>query len=445
MRSIEIEADLVEKQPKLEYLLSTFTFSCQGKPDFIHTPKSKGPSWFIAHGVSGVPGTPDSPEFVLADRGFYAPAVIVQKAGLFAALVPDLDLINRLKVLSPDARPSITTFAPTPVDRANNSMPTALDYTLTSGLTARPLLAYGLIDFVPVHHMRWRHTSDGKMVRTLASSRVGYGFDLFLSADAEPYRGFQQVARYQWRRYGSPLLAKPRPQAMPFVEYLKVIYPACLGWNHNHGFAEFEMQGRQVGGWYLAAPFWPYVLSNGPWWNNPRDAVGMYLSGATHQRREAPGSARAGSSTWPCLRRGPAACSPASTTWIAKSGSRESSSLRSGPRRTPRSGPSMPPTSGRGPITPPAVASREYTSCATIASARRTSGSWPSCVPMATSCCGISTRGARSRCSSPRRAGPATSCPTTAKAAPTSGSSANCMPPPRTGATWRGRRKWPII
>jgi len=270
---VEIEADLIGPRPKLEYLLSTFTFRCEGKPDFIHTPKSKGPCWFAENGV---PRTPDSPEFVLGDRGFLAPAVIVQTGGIFAALVPDLDLINRLKVLSADARPSITAFAPTPVDPANNSMPTALDYSLTSGLTAQPLLAYGLMDSAPVHHMRWRHTSDGKMVRTLASPRVGYGFDLFVSATEQPYRGFQQVARHQWQRYGQPLAAKPRPQAMPFAEYLRVIYPACLGWNNNRGFAEFDMQGQKVGGWYLAAPFWPYVLSNSPWWNNPRDAVGMY-------------------------------------------------------------------------------------------------------------------------------------------------------------------------
>jgi hypothetical protein len=280
---IEVHAELApadaKSQPvKLEYLLSTLIFRCQGKPDFIHTPKSKGPCWFIKNGQSGVPGTPDSPEFVLSDRGFLAPAVIVQKDRLFSALVPDLDLINRLKVLSAGARPSIATFAPTPVDPANNSMPTALDYSLTSGLTAQPLMAYGLMDSVPVHHMRFRHTSDGKMVRTLASPRVGYGFDLFVSADARPYRGFQRIARHQWQRYGEPLMAELRPQAMPFVEYLNVIYPACLGWDKNRGYAEFEMNGQKVGGWCLStSAFAPGMLSNSPWWNNPRDAVGMYL------------------------------------------------------------------------------------------------------------------------------------------------------------------------
>jgi len=278
---IEVHAQLAPTDAgglavKLEYLLSTFVFPSNGPPSFIHTPKSKGPCWFAENGV---PRTPDSPEFILGDRVFYAPAVIVQKDGLFAAVVPDLDLIHKLKVVSPDARSrgGIATMAPTPVDPANNSMPTALDYTLTSGLTGRPLLAYGLIDFIPVHHMRWRHTSDGRMVRTLASPRVGYGFDLFVSAEAQQYSGFQQVARYQWQRYGSLLLAQPRPQAMPFVEYFKVIYPACLGWNNNHGYAEFEMDSQKVGGWYLGTPFWANVLSNGPWWNNPRDAVGMYL------------------------------------------------------------------------------------------------------------------------------------------------------------------------
>ena len=63
-----------------------------------------------------------------------------QQNDLLGALVPDLDLINRLKVPAPDARPrgGIAMADPTPVDAANNSMPTALDYTLASGLTARP-------------------------------------------------------------------------------------------------------------------------------------------------------------------------------------------------------------------------------------------------------------------------------------------------------------------
>lgn len=273
---VKVEADLAE--PKLEYLLSTFTFRGEGKPDFIHTPKSKGPGWYTKW-PSDVPTTPDSPEFVLGDRAFYAPAIIAQKGALLAAIVPDLDLINRLKVISPEARPrgGIAGGDPTPIDPANHSMPTALDYSLTSGLTDRPLLAYGLIDFVPVQHMRWRHPSDGSMVRTLSKSHVGYGFDLFVSADALPYRGFQRVARHQWQRYGAGLMAQPRPQAMPFEEYFKIIYPACLGWNNNQGFAEFEMSGQKVGGWRLAVHFWSHVLSNGPWWNNPRDAVGMYL------------------------------------------------------------------------------------------------------------------------------------------------------------------------
>ena len=72
---------------------------------------------------------------------------------------------------------------------------------------------------------------------------------------------------------------------MPFDEYFKVIYPAILGWN------------------------------------NPRDAVGMYLWGQRTKDEKLLERARR-IVNLAMLARARTACSPASTTWTGRSGSR---------------------------------------------------------------------------------------------------------------------------
>ena len=281
---IEVRAKLAGSPPKLEYLLLPLTFNLDRAPSFVHTPHTKGPS-FLSR---------DASDQIIADRVFYAPAVILQEEGLFCALAPDLATINEHRVVSPDARRTRKTgkvFA-TPVEGDKYTMPTGLDLSVRSGLTDRPLMCYGFMDSVATHHMRWPHPNDGSMVRTLERGDVRFAFDLFVSADAPAHRGYQRVSRHQWAQYGAPTFKQPRPQAMPFDEYAKVIYPAAIAyqgngpnWSHKappnvkplNGWVQFEMNGQTVGGWRNC--HWYDMLSNMPWWNNPRDAIGLYFWG----------------------------------------------------------------------------------------------------------------------------------------------------------------------
>ena len=134
---IEVKATLADSPPKLEYLLSPLAVAIDGKPDVTHAPTFKP--------------TADS---VIGDRVFFAPVVCVQQGGLFAGLVPDLDIINQHVVYAKGARqhPDSNSF-PVPVDPAKVSMPTALDLELQPGANSRPVLAYGMMDYLSLIHI----------------------------------------------------------------------------------------------------------------------------------------------------------------------------------------------------------------------------------------------------------------------------------------------------
>jgi hypothetical protein len=281
----EVSAILSGKSPTLEYLLSPFLFTPSAKPEFIHTPNLK----FADDDIFG-------------DRTFYSPAVIMQEKGSFCALVPDLDMINQHMVLSPDARFAATRIKGRPLDLPADSsrwsMPTGMDYNIKSGLSDKPLFSFGIIDAIATHHMHWPHPSDGSMVRHLRKNTVKYGFDLLIQADAPINTGYQSVSRFMWDRYGKKCLLEPKPQVMPFEEYARKCYPASAaykGWHlgpnwtvpHSapkgypdmEAWQQWEMQGWPVGGYKNSAQDWYDMIEYTTWWNNMRDAVGIYWWG----------------------------------------------------------------------------------------------------------------------------------------------------------------------
>ncbi|MFN7999110.1 MAG: hypothetical protein U0Q18_36145 [Bryobacteraceae bacterium] len=282
---IEVKAALSGAPPKLEYVWSPLVF-VPGKPDFTHAPSLKRAA-----------------DNVLGDRIFYSPAVILQRAALFAALVPDLDVINEAVVYARSARPvkHPRIFA-VPVDPDRISMPTALDLDLASGISANPLFGYGMIDFWAEQHVFWRHENEGgQQVRELSSPTVRYAFDLLLGADAPPRQGYRRVSQYFWKRYGARHFREPRPQTMPLAQYARACYPAAFAYKGfrlvqrggepevEHGappgypemetWQEFNLNGVPAGGYRNSAPQWYSWIGNTPWWNNVRDASGLYLWG----------------------------------------------------------------------------------------------------------------------------------------------------------------------
>ncbi len=278
---IEVTASLPENQPRVEYLLSSFVFSPGSKPDYMFTPTVKR-----------------ADDDLVGDRKFFAPATILEKGGLMAALVPDLEMINDHVVYAAGARPQKhpKIFA-IPVDTTKVSFPTGMDLTLNSGITDKPVLSYGFLDYWTEQHVYWRHENEnGAQIRTLSSNSLKYGFELFLKADVEKYRGYQRISSYLWERYGTRYFQLPRPQVLPFAEYARICYPASFayqGYDVSKGpvvtnrsgkpelasYQEWDLNGVAVGGFRLSAPQWYQFIYNTAWWNNVCDATGIWYWG----------------------------------------------------------------------------------------------------------------------------------------------------------------------
>jgi hypothetical protein len=279
----EVSGILPGMPAKLEYLLSSFTFNYDSVPEFVHTPTLK---------YNEIRWQTPAEDQILGDRSFHSPAVVLQHQGLFTALVPDLKMINDFRIVSPDARRTImiprNQFS-VPIVDEKYTMPTALDLNVRTGLTPKPVYSYGLIDNIVQHHIRYLHPNDGTMVRSLNSEKPSYGFDLFVGAEVAPNSGYQDITRFIWAKYGHPLFTGTRHLAMPFTEYVKTIrdvtfapmgvQPGVQGYRNTGSFLEFELNGQPAGGFRSAVPGWLDALWNCMFWNNVRDASGMYYWG----------------------------------------------------------------------------------------------------------------------------------------------------------------------
>ena len=278
---IDVTAKLPGTPPKIEYLLSSFEFTPGNHPDFTFTPSVKRER-----------------DDVIGDRKFFAPATIVEKNGLMLALVPDLNSMNENIVYAKNARPQKhpKVFG-VPVDTTKISLPMAMDLSLESGITDNPLISFGYMDYWVEQHVYWRHDNQkGAQVRELSDNTLKFGFDLFLKANADKYRGYERISAYLWKKYGTKYFHLPRPQAMPFSEYAKVCYPASFnyeGYEITKGpsithrinkpdlatWQQWEKNGIPMGGLRLSAPQWYQFIYNTAWWNNVCDATGIYYWG----------------------------------------------------------------------------------------------------------------------------------------------------------------------
>ena len=296
---IEAGAELIGQPAKLDYLLSSFTFNLDKPPSFVHTPGLK-----YDNEDSGQDRFELLParDHIIGDRSFHAPAVILQEGNLFAALVPDLNAINKYAVQSPDARRSINIprnkFS-VPFENDKYTMPTGLDLNVQSGLTQKPVLTYGLMDNIIAHHIHYQRVNDSTMIRTLNSNQVKYAFDLFVGADVLENTGFQRVATHQWEQFGQPVFNNRPHLAFPFEEYLRIVdsitfnpvtYPEIdvplEGYADNGSWLEWEMDGMPVGGYRSSIPWWNDVLHNSVFWNNTREAPGFWFWGKRLDRPE---------------------------------------------------------------------------------------------------------------------------------------------------------------
>lgn len=283
---IEVAGSIAGDPPYLEYILSLFKFVGGASPDFTHVPCLKR-----------------APDDIVADRIFDSPAVVLQKQQRLAALIPNLDLLNREIVYAKGAR---TIHGPKafriPVNPAKISMPAIMDIDLKSGFSPDPVFAFGFADYFVEPHVFWRHENKhGTMVRQLSKKDLRYGFDLFLNAAAPSGRGYQGISQHLWKRYGEHYFRQPRPQVMPLAEYAHVCYPAAFAYKGDSRqdtkryseklpydpadsgplatWLEFDLNGKPAGGIRATASQWYNDIQFSPWWNNVHDAEGMYWWG----------------------------------------------------------------------------------------------------------------------------------------------------------------------
>lgn len=175
-----------EDEVRVHSLLSTYSFSPGGKKyadykplDFVFTPALR-----------------PEPDEVIGDHSFRAPALMMQEASCFAAIVPDIRTFD-------EQSPRVRAGADVQVDTA-----------------VMPLISFGLIPWQKKRHVYYSHADS--LYRSLARDTIGYGYFVFVDAEATPGRGFQQVVRFHWNTFGRPYFQRAKgPQAEPFSSYVK--------------------------------------------------------------------------------------------------------------------------------------------------------------------------------------------------------------------------------
>ena len=134
-------------------------------------------------------------DHVIGDRSFHSPAVIVQEGRLMAALVPDLRVLSK-----------------------NRVMPAALDLDRSNGLLPAPLLSYGFCGYEETPDGNY-HSHDITMARRLSSAHLTYGYDLILEADCKCSTAHSSVARHLWNIYGKQEARGSRDRSTPTIPH----------------------------------------------------------------------------------------------------------------------------------------------------------------------------------------------------------------------------------
>lgn len=235
-------------------LFATYSFVPEGKEykaykplDFVFTPQLR----------------PER-EHVIADHTFRSPALMIQKGGYFAALVPDVRTI--------DVRGrAIKSVADLQVETAD-----------------RPFFSFGLRNWYPEpYRLRNTHVyyvAPDSLEPTLRDTTVSFGYVLFLRGDAQPGQGFREVVRYHWRETGAGNIHLSKgPQSEPFSRYIHRAWYEFLPQVALEG----GYKGRPITLLRQARLAWSNKLHKeadndswfNVWFNSLRTAYGMYLHG----------------------------------------------------------------------------------------------------------------------------------------------------------------------
>lgn len=239
-------ADSVSATAELSRWSSVYSFVPEGKmrdaagnPRFTWTPQLR-----------------PMPHDVIGDHTFRSPALMMQNGSIFAAVVPDVSLMQPWR-----------------------SIQTAGDMQVDTG--GAPLISYGVMNWRTRSHVFYMHTDD-MTTQMLPGSRWTYGYYVYCRADAPPDAGFRDVVRFHWNNTGhGNLVSGTGPQGDAFATlthkawygYLPTI---VLDTVYDGRDVTLLRQGRLA--WSNALPAdanndcWFTV-----WFNALRTAYGMYV------------------------------------------------------------------------------------------------------------------------------------------------------------------------
>jgi hypothetical protein len=239
---------------RLQLFRSTYFFAPDGqeysayKPlDFVFTPQLR-----------------PEPEHVIADHVFRSPALMMQKYGYFAALVPDVGSF----------------------DIKDRKIRTTGDLQVET--SARPFFSNGLQNWIPEpYRLRNTHVfyvAPDSLAPVLHDTTVSFAFQLYLLGEAGQGDGFREVVRYHWMHSGSANMQKAQgPQSEPFTSYIRKAWYEFL----PDIAVDIEFQGQPVTLLRQARLAWSNRLHKAAdndswfnvWFNALRTAYGMYLHG----------------------------------------------------------------------------------------------------------------------------------------------------------------------
>jgi hypothetical protein len=236
---------------RISDIRSSYSFMPEGAtdgpgcfPDFVFTPQLR----------------PEQTD-VIGDHVFRSPALMLQRGGIFAALIPDVGLINV----------------------SGRRIQSAADAHVDS--SAPPMLSYGLLPWVRRGHVYYQHTDS--MSVQLRDTTVRYGYFLMLRADAPQRSGYRDVVRFMWDSLGSLSLRCPvGPQSDRFDVYARRAWYEYL----PHVALDTTFSGVQVTLLRQARLAWsnklPPAADNDAWFNvwfnSLRTAYGMSLYGSNN-------------------------------------------------------------------------------------------------------------------------------------------------------------------
>jgi hypothetical protein len=184
---VKVRASLEDGPVAIERLMNHYYF----------VPDGRAMGYALPLDFAWMPGLHVKPDHVAGDHFFRSPAVIVFGQGMYAAIIPDLNLLNK-----------------------QPELPHALDlrswlHKGSGEVFGLPRLSYGVCAWRIDGHVT---TVPDKAVE-IESKEISYAFDLLVGFADDPGYVTQAVTELLWQKYGHRYLKDIRPQVLPFEEY----------------------------------------------------------------------------------------------------------------------------------------------------------------------------------------------------------------------------------